>query len=119
MTLRVYYKSTEEPLCFGFHTHWPRNKDTSRLTSVEFRGYSLHEACKVGCFVCVEHLLKAGVLVNFPSSTKGYTPLDFSNYALEKCSSSIQASLHQSVSEYLVSQRGSCGPLVSLNRPQV
>jgi hypothetical protein len=104
-TLRVYYKSS----CLGSHTHWPCNKDTTQLTSLEFRAYSLHEACKVGCLVCVKHLLNTGVLVNYPSLTQGYTDLDFSNYVLQKCSSSTLASLHQSVSKYLVSQGGTCG----------
>jgi hypothetical protein len=108
-TLRVYYKSTVEPSCLGSHTHWPRNKDTTRLTSVVFRAYSLHEACKVGCLGCVKYLLNAGAFVNHPSPRQGYTSLDFSDYAFGECSNAIQKSLHQSVSKYLESQGGTRG----------
>jgi hypothetical protein len=95
--------------CLGAHTHWPRNKDTTRLSAADFRAYSLHEACKAGCLGCVKHLLNAGAFVNFPSPHQGYTSLDFSAYALGECSNAIQKSLHLSVSKYLESQGGTRG----------
>lgn len=64
-------------VCMGPHTHQPPDKKARSLNLEQFHGYSLLEAASAGCDKCVNHWLQKGVDVNFSSTNKGYTAMDF------------------------------------------